>query len=386
MKTPARHTLLAIALAGLLGMLGAACRPAPVPTVLGTIQLPAGEWPYKIAVNSTTGTAYVLNSNNSVSILQGMDLSRTIRLAQNAPGLSGPIIAQPLTGQVFVFDTLDHLIRVIEPDGTLSTLRDASFSFREAAANPVNGYVYAINLWDRKENGQPIGGSVLVITGTEVITRVPVGRFPSALAINPVNGWIYVGDYPEEAQDYEQMISVISGTQVIDTSDMGQKPGLGGGISTIVIDPRTGQVFAYMNNQRLFALQDLQPVQERFFENPVMQLGFNPVNGQLYAMMIKDKVLVLDTHLRVVGRISIQTRRARAGNRSMAIDPIRGYVYVGSTDDGTLTVIRDTQVITTLQAGWDTTDMGIDPRTGLVYAVNNMSGDVTIAGFPEPTH
>lgn len=378
----------AIWLIGLLVVVGVSCRPVPVPTVIDTIKV--SPVPYRVALDPTTSTAYVLHTNNTVSILQGAHLSNTVQFPQKTLSSSGPIVVQPRSGRVYVFDSLYHLIRVVEPNGTFTTIQSSDFSFyserrgQGAIANPVTGYVYAINLWDRKENDQAIGGSVLVITGTEIIARVPVGRFPSAIAVNPVNGWIYVGDYPEQPEDYEQLITIISGTQVIAKSDMGWKPEVGGGIAAIIIDPHTGQVFTYIS-QRLFALRDLKPIREKLFDRPALQIMFNPVNGWLYAMMMKDEVLVMDTNLSVVERISIQPQHARAGNSSMAIDPIRGYVYVGSTDDGTLTVIRDTKVITTLQVGWDTTDIVVDPQTGLVYAVNNMSGDVTIVGFPETT-
>ncbi len=373
---------MAIGLIGLLLVIGVSCRPTPVPVVIDTIKISSA--PYKIALDPARGTAYVLHTNNTVSIVQGTHLSNTIQFPQKTLSSSGPIVVQPRNGRVYVFDSLYHLIRVVEPDGTFTTLQDANFDFRGAVANPVNGYVYALNLWDRKENDQPIGGSVLVITGTEVIASVPVGRFPSAIAVNPVNGWVYVGDYPKKLEDYAQLIRVISGTQVIASSDMGWKPKVGGGVAAIVIDPHTGQVFTYIS-QRLLALRDLKPIREKLFDKPALQILFNPVNGWLYVMMMKDEVLVLDTDLNVIESIVIKSARPRSGNWSMAIDPVRGYVYVGRIEDNLLAVIRDTKVITTLQAGWDTSDIGVDPQTGTVYAVNNMSGDVTVIGFPEPS-
>ncbi len=368
-----------LGLVGLILILTTTRRSIPVPTVIGAVKLSSR--PYKVAMNPDTGTAYVLHTNNSVSILQGTQLSDTISFSQYSLSQSGPVVVQPHTGRVYVFDSLYHLIRVIEPDGAFTTIQDPSFKFRGAVANPVTGHVYAINLWDREEDGQAIGGSVLVITGAEVIARVPMGRSPSTLAVNPANGLVYVGHNLAETRDYNQVMAVISGTQVIATSDMGQQPGTGGGVADIIVDPRTGQVFVSMN-QRIFALRDLKPVKEKMLDQPALELKFNPVDRRLYAMMY-DEVTVLDTNLNVIEHILLKPKRERSGNRSMAVDPVRGYVYVGSINDGTLTVIHDTKVITTLQVGWWTTDIGVDARTGLVYAVNNMSGDVTVVGFPE---
>lgn len=188
-------TIVGVGAVSLILMLAVACRPAPTPIVIDTIKV--SSVPYKVALDPTTSAAYVLHTNNIVSVLHGTHLSSTVQFPQKTLSSSGPIVIQPRSGRVYVFDSLYHLIRVVEPNGTFTTLQDASFDFREAAANPVNGYVYAINLWDRKENDQPIGGSVLVITGTRVVASVPVGRRPSVIAVNPVNGWIYVGDYPK---------------------------------------------------------------------------------------------------------------------------------------------------------------------------------------------
>lgn len=381
-------TIFGIGAVSLALIMAVACRPAPIPTVIDTVKISPG--PYKVVLNPTTSTTYVLHTNNTVSILRGTHLSNTVQFPQKTSSLSGPIVVQPHTGRVYVFDSLYHLIRVIETDGAFTTIQASDFRFysdhrgQGAVANPVTGYVYAINLWDRKENDQAIGGSVLVITGTEITARVPAGRFPSAVAVNPINGLVYVGNSPEQPEDYDQMMITISGTQVIATSDMEQKPGRSGGISAIAIDSNTGQVFAYVNNQRLYALHDLKPIREKLLEKPVGQLIFNPVNKRLYAMMF-DEILVLDTDLNVIGRVSIEIKRSRSGNRSMAVDPVRGYVYVGRIEDDTLTVIRDTKIITTLQTGWDVTDIGVNPRTGMAYAVNNMSSSVTVIGFPEAT-
>lgn len=235
-KAPA--LALCLGLLGLLLMVTAACHSSPpsVPTVIDTVKLPS--LPNRVAVDPANGVAYILHKNtDSVSILQGTHLSTTVQLA--SPKLRGTydsIIVQPSTGRAYVFGSLGRPIRVIALDGTLATIQDPSFWFRDAIVNPATGYIYATNLWDREENGKAIGGSVLVITGTQVIARVPVGRLPVSLAVNPANGLVYVGDHPETSKDNHQLITVISGTQVIATSDMGQVPGRGGGVSQIIVE------------------------------------------------------------------------------------------------------------------------------------------------------
>lgn len=357
-----------------------AYRKPPVPEVIATVKVEQS--PYRITIDTTTGIAYLLQTN-TIAVIPGTFLNGVIPITQNA-GVSGPIVVQPETSSIYFFDSRPHSTYYrVKPDRTLETVYAPDFWFDNAIIHPRTGYIYVKNLWDRQENDENIGGSVLVITDTQTVARIPVGRKPSARAVDPHSGLVYVGDSPGTAGDYTRMLTVISGAQVIATSDLGRPPGTNGGTVNPIIIDETGQVFVGLS-QRLYALQDLKATDFIFFDKPALQILYNPVNKRIYAMMIGNEVLVLNKKLNVVKRIVIPYSSKEVGNRSMAIDPVRGYVYVGNIGDGTPAVIHDTRIIATLPVGWYTTDIGIDPNSGTVYAVNNMSHDVTVIGFPEP--
>lgn len=383
-----RYISIAISIGIMLLLLAitTACASEPIPQVIATIELP--QHPRNIAVNPSTGIAYVLQEN-MVSILHRGSLSSTQQMTRGA-GVSGAIIAPSFTNKVYVFDTAHHSIWVMDARLSFATVQEQTFWFnndtrrRGILVHPLTGYIYALNLWDRKEAGEVVGGSVLVITDTHVVARIPVGRRPSTLAIDPLSGLVYVGDAPETPADYPNMLTVISGTQVIATSDLGQPPGTGGRIVEIVVVSPTRQVFVAFS-ERLYSLQDLIAVNSIHFDKSILGISYNSVNKRLYVMLIGNEILVLNTNFDIVKRINIpyQYPSESIGNRTMAIDPVRGYVYVGNTGDGTLAVIHDTEILTTLQVGWYTTDIGVDSTSGMVYVVNDMSKDVTVIGFSE---
>jgi DNA-binding beta-propeller fold protein YncE len=383
-----KYSVIAIGAGMTMLLLGSlmACLSRPLPEVITTIKL--SQHPRRIAVNANSGVAYVLQENE-ISVLYRGVLSNTLQMEPNV-GDSGVIVAPSQTQEAYVFDPTHHSIWIIDTNQLVTTIQEPDFRFQtyyqnqSIAVNPVTGYIYALNLWDRKEDDETLSSSVLVLSGTQIIARIPVGRRPIDLNIDPRSGLVYVGDAPETSRDYPNMLTVISGTQVIATSDLGRPPGTGGAVKHITIDTHTGKVYVYLS-QRLYVLQDFIATDAIQLDASVLQLAYNPVNKRLYAMLVGNEVLVLNTNLDIVKRIVIphQYPAEGNGNRAMAIDPVRGYVYVGNTQDGTLAVIQDTKIITTLQAGWYTVDIGVDPNTGTVYAINDMSKDVTVIGFPE---
>ena len=77
--------------------------------------------------------------------------------------------------------------------------------------------------------------------------------------------------------------------------------------------------------------------------------------------------------------ISVHPRRINEivhGNRS-------GYVYVADFRTNTVTVIRDTKVITTFDVGWYPYGIGVNPANGWVYVSNSNDSTATILGYRE---
>ena len=67
----------------------------------------------------------------------------------------------------------------------------------------------------------------------------------------------------------------------------------------------------------------------------------------------------------------------------MTIDPLTGNVYVADFWYSTVTVIHGTEILTTLETGWYSYDIGVNPANGRVYISNTNEGTVTVLGFQD---
>lgn len=69
--------------------------------------------------------------------------------------------------------------------------------------------------------------------------------------------------------------------------------------------------------------------------------------------------------------------------RKMSIDSLTGNVYVADFRTDMVTVIHDTEVITTFDVGWYPYGIGVNPANGWVYVSNTNDDSVTVLGFRE---
>jgi YVTN family beta-propeller protein len=60
------------------------------------------------------------------------------------------------------------------------------------------------------------------------------------------------------------------------------------------------------------------------------------------------------------------------------VNPSTGYVYVANRDGNNVTVLEETQVISTVVVGAQPAAIGVDPVTGYVYVANQVSHSVTV--------
>ncbi len=102
----------------------------------------------------------------------------------------------PTTGDVYVLDFVRQEVVVVRPaeslDGAL-VVYDRVPVGREPskmAIDPYTGNVYVTNLSDN---------SVTAIQGTEVLTTYQVGWYPYGIGVNPANGWVYVANTNEHS-------------------------------------------------------------------------------------------------------------------------------------------------------------------------------------------
>jgi YVTN family beta-propeller protein len=90
------------------------------------------------------------------------------------------------------------------------------------SVNPATGYAYVANFGSY---------DVTVISGTQVVTTLAAGGDPSAMGVNPASGYVYV------ANASSNNVTVISGTQVVTTLAVGTIPWAVG------VNPASGYVY-----------------------------------------------------------------------------------------------------------------------------------------------
>jgi len=144
-------------------------------------RVPVGEEPVSIAVNTSTGSAYVANAGaGTVSVLDGASDS----VVATVPIGSHPysIAVDSVTAKVFVTHTFGDQVSVL--DGKTNLVTDLKTGSADLIAiNSRTGTVYLLGY----------GGDVTVLDeSSQKFTKRPVGRHAWGLMLNESSGAVYV--------------------------------------------------------------------------------------------------------------------------------------------------------------------------------------------------
>lgn len=329
--------------------------PAPVPTVLKTIQLPDAFCPHYVSANPYNGLVYTSNvGSDNVSIIDEDTLLTTVPGVGDWVGHISHKPNSPLTfvsvahGDIVVFDEttivnylppfFEPLMTVYNPvnnmlyvvdihtqtvrvyDGTtfavLADIDMQSGALREAVVDTLTGYVYFSN-WEHAR--------VYVMQDTTIIDIIPVNRTPYHMAFDPIGGYIYVThEDPQGANN----ITVLKNRAIYATYQTASQS------NAVAVDPTTG--LAYVANNQY---------DEGFLDTvSILQ------NGQLLTNVN-------------VGRMPW----------SVAVDPVTHYVYVANRESNDVAVLRDLSLVTTIPAYDEPFDIAVNPVNNLVYVIHRNS-------------
>lgn len=157
-----------------------------------------GPNPRGIAVNPKTNLIYASFLGNS-TVKGGVDVinGATNRVVSRITVGNGPrgVAVNPVTKRVCVANQADSTVSVIIGDKVLDTIPlGSSLGPFDVAVNPKTNRVYVANIGigspAKTDGGLPM--SVIDGRTDSVIASVPVGFFPSAVAVNPTTNRIYV--------------------------------------------------------------------------------------------------------------------------------------------------------------------------------------------------
>ncbi len=276
-----------------------------------TITTPVGSAPAAVAVNPGTGYVYVANKGEStVSILQGTSVVTTVVTG----GSPRSVAVNPVSGYAYVGNYLENSVSVLHNTSVVTTISGIVAYPTVIAVNPATGYSY-------------VGGNyfnrIWVFSATQYITNVALGGFgslnhPYDIKVNALNGNIYVSTF-----DAGYQVKVLNGIQVLATI----------------------------------------PV------SSAGQIGINPVTGHVYLIDAKNGTqpgsLTVISGTAVVSEIPVGKNPD-----AIAIDSLRGYVYVPNYSDGTVSVISGTSVLTTVAVSATPYAVAVEPNTGFAYVTD----------------
>lgn len=314
-----------------------------------------------------------------MAVLDGPKLVQLVRwpgeLSETAPR---GIALHPGTGWVYVADYDRDAVHVISGTEVLTTIPNVGYNPHAIAIQPDTGYVYVANARGHPKQVEP--GNVAIISGTQVITRLQVGFVPQIVAINPVDGRVYVGQAVWNLPQSPGTLAIIKGTQLITMTSLGWKDPRS--VKDMALDERTGALYmiqghylTYWNGKQIERLE-LGANGKRVLNNVTVDSKRSLAYVGAWATP-PDNVLIVLREGKVVTEIPVGY-----DPRQIAVDEMHDYVYVVNRMEGSMSVIRDTRVVTTLSTeGIGPTFLAVDEKRGYVYVSNSTTHSVAVFGF-----
>ncbi|MGA8222072.1 MAG: putative Ig domain-containing protein [Candidatus Acidiferrales bacterium] len=208
-----------------------------------------GNNPSAVAVNPATNQVYVANqADGTVTVVDGATNNTSTVTVGSQPGA---LALNSVTNQVYVANFGDDTVTIIGAGNNTSTVTTGSHPFA-IAVDPAANEVYVANQGDN---------TVTAIDGdTNNTSTVTVGSQPGAVAVNPVSNRIYVpnqGDGTvtviEGAPD--PSVSGSSNNRRTTTLSAGNQP------TAVAVNPATGEIYVANQTDNTITVIDEQRVQ-----------------------------------------------------------------------------------------------------------------------------
>jgi len=353
----------------------------PVPRLLKQIELPAGGYQ---GILRPDHQVYFL-TNIGVSIINNTALLHSIPLPNLNPPYGQNLYGMGLdshTELLYVIDESASVIHIISNTTLISTLAGIVDQPLQVVADEDSGEMYVF--YNTQKSGN-IQVRAVIISDTRVITDINLPLFNySAIQYNPVDGHIYLaGSHFASDSNYDNALTVIDNHKVITTIHPLEQPDLS--VGGIAINPANGDVYVLVGNKvvywdRVHPRQSID-LYAKGYKNPLQCITVDPKRGWAYVcawMLPQSYTLVIDKN-RLVKAIPVAKWPAVA-----AVDAKHDYVYVGHYDPTNLSVIRGTELITTLNIiGEGTSGIVVDEVDDKIYTANGDDGSVDVFGFDQ---
>jgi len=320
------------------------------------------------AVNPTTGLVYAARPGGEViSVLSGTQVVATMTVPSGIRGMG----SAPDSGLVYVAayprGTLYYqgTLTVLSGTQVVTTVTGLTGGPTAVGVNSINGYVYVAN---------NLTNTVTVLSGTEVITNVPTeGWAGLAVEVDPIVGYVYVMGGWDPSYGF---VAVLSGTQRLTTIVRPTRP------TAMAINSVNGNVYVtyklcyhcgdvgyytstmlVLNGAQISALVDM--------EGDLSAVAANPTNGYVYVanelVSFKENPAYLGSSIVVLS--DTETIAVSRGRSPLVVkmDPSSERVYVVDSTHQSVVIIQDRQIIADVELGAIPSDLSVNPSTGLGY-------------------
>jgi YVTN family beta-propeller protein len=338
--------------------------------------------PSALAVNTVTNKIYILNqSSSTVDVLDGATNIIVATVAVSSS--SSRLVLNENTNKIYVLDQFAGSVSVI--DGATNTLTGSvNFGVRIGvlAINPVTNRIYVTtNRTGSNQNG-PTNGTVSVVDGAtnSILADVPIGPFPTALAVNPATNRIYVGGQPNSLSPAVVVIDGSTNTVIAGASD----PNNAVSVFGLAINKTTNTIYAATGGE-IFVLNGASNSFINQFNFSIVHL-FNATALTVNEATNETYFAVSPSSLSVIGGFSffnppaVNSLLVGDGPIDVAINQATNRIYVPASQGNILTIIdgRDHSIVTSLPTGIFPVAVVINPVTNRIYVCNEGDSTITV--------
>ena len=289
--------------------------------------VPLDVQPVGIALNERTNKVYVLKTDNTVAVIDGVtDAVSTV--TAGSPGGSGNV------------------------------------GFHSIAVDTLTNRIYVTN---RDAN------SITVIDGaTNATETVAVGALPVALAINPTTNRVYV------ANSGSGDVSVVDGAtnKLVANVLAGSQP------AAVAVNPRTNQIYAISS-----ASNDVTAIDGRTNATSTIPLGgapvgvaVDPVTNRVFAAVVGVGVVVVNPQ----GPSTVIAPTAGKFPVDVFVDPATHKVYAPDFSSSTVAIIDGLSgAVTSVLVGVTPLNVAVDDTASKVYVSTRLALVVLSSGAPQ---
>ena len=184
--------------------------------------------------------------------------------------------------------------------------------------------------------------------------------YPSAIAYNPSNGYLYV-----LSLNSVFVVNPIS-NRVIERIPLNVKVGLEP--TSVAYDPSNGYIYVAVNASSVLVINPAtkEVVSEIPVRGEIWQMVYDPSNGYIYAAITSSNVVaVIDPSKNAV----VATIVVGQNPIGMTYDPKDGYLYVADFGSGEISVIdpRNNSVVANIPVKGFPWGIAYDPKNGYLY-------------------